>query len=57
MVTLELKNEEAEALLAIFERYLPDLLMELADTDARDFRAFLKQREAFMEDMIKRLKK
>jgi len=48
--------QEEEELLQILERYLPDLRMEMADTDSREFLHALKEREVLMVDFIKRLK-
>jgi uncharacterized UPF0160 family protein len=56
MVKLELEAEEAKELGAILERYLPDLRAESADTDDKEFKAYLKKREAFIRNMIERLK-
>jgi hypothetical protein len=47
--------KEEECLLEILNRYLPDLEIEIADTDDKDFRKALKERRALMEDFIKRL--
>jgi hypothetical protein len=47
---------EEEELLQILERYLPDLEIEIADTDSKEFRHALQERVAFMKDFIKRLK-
>ncbi len=55
MATLELTSEEAKSLQEVLERYLPDLRAEAADTDDKEFKKFLKVREAFMKDLIKRL--
>jgi hypothetical protein len=56
MPTFELTTEEHEALLEILERYYPDLRREIVNTDDREFRRALKQREAVMKEMIHRLK-
>jgi hypothetical protein len=56
MSRIELNNEEAGQLLEILERYYPSLRIEVANTDDREFRRALKQREAFMKDLIRRLK-
>jgi hypothetical protein len=41
---------------AFIERYLPDLRVEIANTDQREFRKFLKQREEFIREILQRLK-
>lgn len=56
MSGLELTREEEGELLEVLERYYPALRIEIANTDDRVFRRALKQREAFMKDMIERLK-
>ncbi|MCX5909457.1 MAG: cyclic nucleotide-binding domain-containing protein, partial [Deltaproteobacteria bacterium] len=38
-------------------RYLSELTMEIAHSDRKDFREFLKKRREFMEDFIQRLDK
>ncbi len=55
MSKLELTHEEIEALVAFIERYLPDLRVEIANTDQREFRKFLKQREEFIRAILQRL--
>ncbi len=56
MSKLELPREEEKQLLEILERYYPSLRIEVVNTDDREFRRSLKQREAFMKDLIGRLK-
>jgi hypothetical protein len=56
MSTLDLTREEEQHLLEILERYYPSLRIEVVNTDDREFRRALKQREAFMKDLINRLK-
>ena len=56
MSGLELTREEEGALLEVFERYYPALRIEIANTDDRAFRRALKEREAFMKNIIDRLK-
>jgi len=56
MSTLELTREEERHLLEILERYYPSLRIEVVNTDDREFRRALKQRESFMKDLITRLK-
>ncbi|HOF05150.1 MAG TPA: hypothetical protein PK175_06310 [Syntrophales bacterium] len=56
MSKLELTREEEKQLLEILERYYPSLRIEVVNTDDREFRRSLKQREAFMKDLIGRLK-
>jgi hypothetical protein len=56
MTNVELTPEEAKLLLEVLERYYPSLRIEVVNTDDREFRRALKAREAFMKDMIARLK-
>ncbi len=56
MTNVELTPEEAKLLLEVLERYYPSLRIEVVNTDDREFRRALKAREAFMKDMITRLK-
>jgi len=56
MSTLDLTREEERHLLEIMERYYPSLRIEVVNTDDREFRRALKQRETFMKDLIARLK-
>ncbi|HNQ64572.1 MAG TPA: hypothetical protein PK842_02020 [Smithella sp.] len=57
MSKLNLTQEEENELLLILERYLPDIQMEIANTDSKEFRRELKEREVFMNDLIARLKR
>jgi hypothetical protein len=56
MAKLNLTAKEEEELLLILERYLPDLESEIANTDSKEFRKQLKDREVFMKDLMGRLK-
>jgi len=56
MDRLHLTEQEEGELLTVLERYLPDLESEIANTDRKEFRKELKEREVFMADLIKRLK-
>ncbi|HWQ11716.1 MAG TPA: hypothetical protein VNL77_02890 [Roseiflexaceae bacterium] len=55
MITLELTSEEAGMLFFTLESYLTDLRGELRETDSRDYRAGLKQREAFLKKLLQQL--
>jgi hypothetical protein len=52
MVQLTLTAEEATLLCEILASYLSDLRMEIADTEAMDFRESLKQREVFLKRLL-----
>lgn len=55
MIQLGLTENETLMLKAVLESYLSDLRMEIADTDRKDFRDILKDRELFLKELIKRL--
>jgi hypothetical protein len=56
MSKLDLTPDEEKELLAILERYRHDLRIEIANTDDREFRKFLRKREEFISDLINRIK-
>ncbi len=56
MSKLNLTPEEELKLLEILERYHPALQIEIINTDDREFRRSLKEREAFMRELIEKLK-
>lgn len=55
MAQLTLTAEEAAMLAEVLRSYLSDLRMEIADTDSRDFRQSLKQRETFLDKLLSQL--
>lgn len=55
MIKIELTPEEAEMLRFVVETDISDLRMEIATTDSRDFRAGLKEREAFLKRLLQQL--
>jgi len=55
MAHIELARTEMESLREILKRYLSELTMEIAHSDRKDFREFLKKRREFMETFIQRL--
>ena len=57
MAQIELTQVEIELLREILKRYLSELTMEIARSDRKDFREFLKKRREFMETFIQRLDK
>jgi len=57
MAQIELTQVEIELLRDILKRYLSELTMEIAYSDRKDFREFLKKRREFMEVFIQRLDK
>jgi hypothetical protein len=56
MSKLNLTPEEEAKVLEILERYLPELEKESVHTDNKELRKFFKEREAFMRDLMQRLK-
>jgi hypothetical protein len=52
---VELTLDEQQILRDVLWEYLSDLRMEIADTEAQDFREDLKRREAFLKDLLRRL--
>ena len=55
MAQLTLTDQEAATLRRVLEQYVSDLRMEIADTDAMDFREQLKREEAFLKKLIEQL--
>jgi len=55
MAQIEITQVEIELLREILKRYLSELTMEIAYSDRKDFREFLKKRREFMEAFIQRL--
>ncbi len=55
MVQLTLTTEEAETLREVLDSYLSNLRMEIADTDAMEFREKLKEQEASLKRVLQRL--
>lgn len=56
MSKLNLTPEEEAKVLEILERYLPELENETVHTDNKELRQFFKDRQAFMKDLMQRLK-
>jgi hypothetical protein len=52
MIRIELSASDASMLREIAESYLSDLRMEIAGTEAKDFREDLKTREDFLKRLI-----
>ncbi len=55
MARIEFTQGEIDMLRDILQRYLSEVIMEIAHSDRRDFREFLNTRRGFMEDCIRRL--
>jgi hypothetical protein len=56
MTVFELSATEATTLVKALESYLPDLATERVGTDNREWHAELKEREAVLGEILKRLK-
>ena len=56
MANLELTSEEEKELLSFIERYYHDLRVEIANTDDREFRRNLKNKEAVIRNILDRMK-
>ena len=56
MAQLNLTDQETVTLRHALETYLSDLRMEIADTDAQDFREDLKQEEATIKRLLEQLR-
>lgn len=55
MLRLDLTEQEALTLVEILESALSDLVTEEVATEKRELRAVLKQREAFIRELLTRL--
>jgi CRP/FNR family cyclic AMP-dependent transcriptional regulator len=55
MAQIELKEGEIDLLREILQRYLSEIIAEIAHSERKDFREFLIRRREFMEDLIQRL--
>ena len=55
MIQLSLSTEEATELREVLESFVSDLLMEIANTDLKDMRDRLKQRESILNKIIQDL--
>ena len=55
MVQLKITEEERELLMEILENDISDLRMEIADTDRREYREMLKNREVLMKKIQQKL--
>lgn len=55
MLSLTLSAEEHELLQDVLREVISDLRMEIADTDAADYRAMLHHREDLLKQLVARL--
>jgi hypothetical protein len=56
MSKLNLTPEEETKVLELLERYLPELQNETVHTDNKALHKFYNEREAFMLELVRRLK-
>lgn len=56
MPQLSLTEQDGATLRKALESYLSDLRMEIADTDAQDFRDALKREEAILTRLLEQLR-
>ncbi len=56
MLTIELSEHEVTTLISALESYLPDLATERIGTDKREWHAELKEEEAILGEILRRLK-
>jgi hypothetical protein len=56
MSAIELSEKEVTSLISALESYLPDLTTERVGTDNKEWHAELKEQEAILGDILKRLK-
>ncbi len=57
MAQIEFTQVEIGMLREILQRYLSEVIMEIAHSDRRDFREFLNRRREFMEECLRRLER
>ncbi len=55
MATVTLTPNELDVIRSVVDRYRQALLFEIANTDSRDLRAYLRERDLLVEDLIARL--
>jgi hypothetical protein len=53
MLNLELNPNERDMLIEILTSYRSDLRFEIAGTDQQDFREGLKEKEVFLDNILK----
>jgi len=56
MITLQLDEQEQQALTELLERELPNLRHEIRHTDDHEYRGFLKARERLLERLLNTVK-
>jgi len=56
MLAIELSEKEVASLVSALESHLPDLITERVGTDNKEWHAELKEREAILGEILRRLK-
>ena len=56
MITLQLDEQEHQAVIELLEREIPNLRHEIHHTDDHDYRGFLKARERLLEKLLATVK-
>ena len=56
MLAITFREKEVTTLISALESYLPDLATERVGTDNREWHAELKEREAIIGEILKRLR-
>jgi hypothetical protein len=56
MSNIGLSEKEVSTLISALESYLPDLVTERIGTDNKEWHLELKEQEAILSDILKRLK-
>jgi predicted RNA binding protein with dsRBD fold (UPF0201 family) len=57
MIQVTMSDSEAAVLTTVLEQVIPDLRMEIADTEQMEFREDLKKREAILKKILEMLVK
>jgi len=55
MVQITMSDTEASVLKKVLEQVIPDLRMEIAGTENKDFRDMLKDNEAVLKKILEKL--
>lgn len=55
MVDVPLSMEEIEVIHFVIERYRKAMLFEIAKTDSRELREYLREREELIESLVQKL--
>ncbi len=56
MAAINLSDKEQQLLVELLDREIPNLRDEILHTDDHEYREFLKERENFIKELLRRLK-